>query len=442
MLSPERRKTILTLAWPIIGAMLSQNIVNLVDTAMVGHLDNPTPALAATGTGGFLSFMSAAFITGLAAGVQAIAARRMGEGKVDEMALPLNGGLLLAVVLGVPIASLLYGFAPEIFGMVQSDPEVVALGAPYYQMRLLGMVALGCNFAFRGYWNGTNYSRFYMQTLLIMHACNVFLNWVLIYGNLGAPELGVMGAGLATTLSFYIGTAMYMFMGWKHAKSAGFLRALPTLDAIKTMLRLAVPSGIQNFFFAFGMVVMLKLIGKIGTLELAASNVLINLLLVGILPAMGFGLASASLVGQALGRKDIDAAQAWGYDVAKLTIVIVGLMVLPAFVIPDLMLSGFISDPETREVALVPLYIAALTVPIDALGVVLMNALLGAGASRVVMGVSVAFQWVLALPAIWLVQRLGGGLVWVWVVQICYRGMQSGIFAWIWKRKGWASIKV
>jgi putative MATE family efflux protein len=442
MLTPERRKTILTLAWPIIGAMLSQNVVNLVDTAMVGHLDDPTPALAATGTGGFLSFMSSAFITGLAAGVQAIAARRMGEGKTGEMALPLNGGLLLAVVMAVPLSAALYGLAGPIFGLVQSDPEVVALGAPYYQMRLLGMVALGCNFAFRGYWNGTNYSRFYLQTLLIMHATNVLLNWVLIYGNLGAPKLGVTGAGLATTLSFYIGTAMYSFMAWRHARPAGFMRALPTREALGTMLRLAVPSGIQNFFFAFGMVVMLKLIGKIGTQELAASNVLINLLLVGVLPALGFGLAAASLVGQALGRRDVADAQAWGYDVMKLTVGVVALLVLPTFLVPDLILSGFIDDRATREVALRPLYLAALTVPIDAVGVVLMHALLGAGASRLVMGVSVGFQWALALPAIWLVQRAGLGLTWVWVVQLCYRAMQSGVFGWLWRRSGWASVKV
>ena len=442
MLTVERRKTILTLTWPIIGAMLSQNIVSLVDTAMVGHLDDPAPALAATGIGGFLSFMSSAFITGLAVGVQTIAARRLGEGKTGEMALPLNGGLLLAVVLGLPLSAVLYGFAGSIFGLVQSDPAVVALGTPYYQMRLLGIVALGCTFAFRGYWNGTNYSRFYLQMLLIMHASNVLLNWVLIYGNLGAPKLGVMGAGLATTLSFYIGTVVCGVMAWQHARPAGFLRALPTGDALKTMLRLAVPSGIQSFFFAFGKVLMLMLIGRIGTQELAAFNVLINLLLVGVLPALGFGLAAASLVGQALGRRDVEDAQAWGYDVMKLAAGVVTLLMLPIFLLPDLILSGFIDDNATQQAALLPLYLAVLTVPVDTVGLVLMNGLLGAGASRLVMGGSVGFQWALALPVLWLVQRAGMGLAWVWVVQLCYGAVQSAVFGWLWQRKGWVNHQV
>ncbi len=442
MLTTERRQTILTLAWPIIGAMLSQNIVNLVDTAMVGNLANPNPALAATGMGGFLSFMSSAFITGLAAGVQAMSARRLGEGRVGEMALPLNGGLVLAVALGVPLAVGLYFCAPWVFGLMHDDPEVLAQGVPYYRMRLLGMVALGCNFAFRGYWNGTNYSRFYMRTLFVMHGCNIFLNWVLIYGNLGAPQMGVEGAGLATTLSFYVGTAIYTYMAWQHSRGAGFLQKLPSAETMRTMLRLAIPSGIQNFTFAFGMVVLLGLIGLIGTREVAAANVLINLLLVGILPAMGFGLTAASLVGQSLGRKDVEEATAWGYDVTKIALVVVCVMVLPALVIPDLLLSGFISDPDTRAIALVPLYIAALSVPIDSLGMVLMQGLLGAGASRTVMLMSIGFQWGLGLPAIWLVQKLGGDLTDVWLVQLGYRALQSATFFYIWRAKRWSTIKV
>lgn len=175
MLTTERRQTILTLAWPIIGAMLSQNIVNLVDTAMVGNLPNPNPALAATGMGGFLSFMSSAFITGLAAGVQAMSARRLGEGRgggdgvAAEWGVGVGGGAGDAVGGGALLVC-----AVGVWKFMQDDPEVLAQGVPYYRMRLLGMVVFGCNFAFRGYWNGTNYSKFYMRTLFIMHGCNVF----------------------------------------------------------------------------------------------------------------------------------------------------------------------------------------------------------------------------------------------------------------------------
>ena len=101
MLERRRTWTILALALPIIGGMVSQNVLNLVDTAMVGTL-GPS-ALAAVGMGSFANFMAMAFIMGLSAGVQAIAARRLGEGRASETASPLNAGLLIAFVVANPL---------------------------------------------------------------------------------------------------------------------------------------------------------------------------------------------------------------------------------------------------------------------------------------------------------------------------------------------------
>src|SRR5690606_31384999 len=101
-----RRGRILALALPIIGGMVSQNLLNLVDTAFVSGLGDA--ALAAVGQGSFATFMSLAFITGLSPGVQAMAARRKGEGAHTETAVPLNGGLVMALGFGVPIAALVW----------------------------------------------------------------------------------------------------------------------------------------------------------------------------------------------------------------------------------------------------------------------------------------------------------------------------------------------
>ena len=125
MLTPERRNRILALAMPIIGGMVSQNILNLVDTAMVSGLG--VAALAAVGMASFANFTASAFVTGLSAGVQAIAARRLGQGRGEETAKPLNGGLFLAVVLALPLSAVLVLFADRVFVLLVDDPEVVIL---------------------------------------------------------------------------------------------------------------------------------------------------------------------------------------------------------------------------------------------------------------------------------------------------------------------------
>ena len=441
MVTAARRRLILGLALPIIGGMISQNVLNLVDTYMVGSLGNA--ALAAVGIGSFVNFMSMAFITGLSSGVQAMAARRLGEERHSETAVPLNGGLVLVLSLAIPGALLLFFAAPYIFEILSDDPEVRALGQDYYRARIVALVAVGMNFSFRGYWNAVNLSRLYMRTLIVMHVSNVIFSYVLIFGKFGLPALGTTGAGIGTTMSTFLGTAYYFALGLKHARPGGFLRGIPSHSTMVTMLRLAVPAGLQQFFFAAGMTTFFWIVGEIGTEEQAATNVLVNLLLLFILPGLGFGLSAASLVGQALGRGDSSDARTWGWDVSKIAAGVVACLALPIAIWPQLALAPFLREGNTLDMAAPVLRLIALTIPIDAIGMVLMNALLGAGASKLVMKITVGLQWFLFLPVAWLVGPVaGGGLFIIWMAQIGYRFIQSATLIVAWQRGRWPSIEV
>jgi putative MATE family efflux protein len=411
-----RLSSILSLALPIIGGMASQNVLNLVDTAMVGRL-GPT-ALAAVGIASFANFMCVAAVMGLSAGVQAMSARRKGEGRTAETAVPLNGGLILALAVSVPLSAVLIALAPRLFPLLNRDPAVIAAGVPYLEARLVAMAAVGVNFAFRGFWNGIGMSGVYLRTVLVMHACNIALNYVLIFGKLGLPALGATGAGIGSAIATFIGAATYMWLGWRGARSSGFLTRLPRRDTMLAMLRLAVPSSIQQFFFAAGFTALFWIVGLVGTREVAAASVLINVMLVAILPGLGLGLAAASLVGQALGAGDARAAQRWGWDVVTVAVAIMGGL-------------G------------VPMLLVGATIVVDAFGMVLQNALLGAGASRQVMTVSITVQWLVFLPAAWLVGPTAGfGLIGIWLCLVGWRALQAAVLTAIWQRRRWAEIRV
>ena len=269
-LSPARRRRILTLALPIIGGMVSQNVLNLVDAYMVGHLGDV--ALAAVGSGGFLNFVTSAFILGVSAGVQAMAARRVGEGRTHETAVPLNGGLILALGLALPWSLFLYSQAELLYAVVTEDPAVVAEGVPYLRWRLLAMVPLAMNFAFRGFWNATDRSMYYMGTLVVMHVSNIALNAVFIFGLLGSPAMGAEGAGLASAISTFLGLLTYIALALRHVRPEGFLHGLPSRETLVTMVRVSVPAGLQQFFFAAGMTAFVAIVGRIGTREQAATR--------------------------------------------------------------------------------------------------------------------------------------------------------------------------
>ena len=438
----ERRRKILGLALPIIGGMVSQNVLNLVDTLMVGKLG--ATALAAVGFGGFATFMATSFITGMSSGVQAIAARRKGEGKTDEMAVPLNGGLLLVSVISIPLSLALIALAPEIFGLLTSDPEVATTGAPYLRARLIAVIAIGANFAFRGYWNGVNLSRLYLRTLLVMHACNVVLNFLLIFGMFGFPELGATGAGLGTAISTFIGTAYYFYLGRKYARDAGFLRGVPSRDTLRKMLKISIPSGLQTFLFAAGLTALFAIIDRIGTDEVAAANVLVNISLVAFLPGLGLGLAAASLVGQALGRKDVDDASQWGWEVVRVGFVIMFVLGLPMAIAPELILSAFFPASEADALALgvEPLRLVGLTIGFEALTMVLLNAIIGAGATMSALIVAVGMQWGLFLPAAYSLGQNGAGLYDIWLLNVGYRMLMGVVLAILWASRRWSRVSV
>jgi len=436
-----RRRRILVLALPIIGGMVSQNVLNLVDTAMVGVLGDS--AIAAVGMGGIMNFVTSALILGLGAGVQAMASRRVGEGRHAETAVPLNGGLVLGIAAAIPWAILLWFAVPSIFPLVVDDPAVVGQGVPYVRARFVAMAAMAMNYSFRGYWNATDRSALYMRTLVLMHAANIVLNWLLIYGNLGFPRLGATGAGVASAAATWLGTLYYFLLGIRHARAGGFLRGLPDATTLRTMVRVSLPAGLQQLSMAAGYMAFYAIAAMLGTAEVAATTVTVNLLLVARLPGMGLGFASSSLVGQALGRKDVSDARRWGWDVSKIGFLVVGAIAIPGVVVPELLLIVFLHDPDTLALAVGPLRLISVFMAFDAVGSVLMLSLMGAGDTRRVMLLSTGIQWLLYLPLAYLVGPvLGLGLTAVWLTNIGYRLALCLVFAVVWRGASWTTIRV
>lgn len=440
-MTADRRRIILRLAWPIIGGMTSQNILNLIDIAMVGRLG--AAALAGVGLAGFLNFMAVGAIMGLSAGVQATSARRVGEGRDDESAVPLNNGLLLALAAGLPLSILLWWFAPMIVATLVDDPAVVGEGTAYWQGRLVGVVAIGANFCFRGFWSGVGHTQVYLRTLVTTHILNVPISYCLIFGKLGLPELGALGAGIGTSLAVWIGTGIYLTVAWRHAQRRGFLHERGQPGDFARLIRLALPNSLQQSLFAAGFAVLFWMIGQVGTPELAVSTVLINVMLVAILPAIGFGLAAGTLAGQSLGRKDADDAQRWAWDVIRIGCLWLALLGLPMCVVPRLLLGVFLDEAALVELGKIPLQLFGVGLIIDGAGIILMQALLGVGASRSVMFVAVGLQWLLFLPVVYVLGPiLQYSLIAIWLAMFVWRGLQTGLFIWLWQRGGWRHSRV
>lgn len=408
---------------------------------MVGALGST--ALAAAGLSGYVAFVLTALILGLSSGVQATTAYHFGAQCQQSQMNTLNSGLWLALLLCIPLALLAYPLAQPILHYLNHNGAVVELASPYLEWRIWALIAVGLNLAFRGYWNGVHHSRIYFNIILIIHLSNIVLSYGLIYGKWGLPRMGVEGAGLGTCLSIALGTLFWLIYSVRRLPARLFLWRLPQLKALRRLAALCLPNSIQQTLFATGYLTLFWIIGLIGPLSLAVGHVLVNLSLLMILPAVGLGMAATSLVGRSLGQKNHQAAQQWGFDVSKIAVLLLLCIALPLALLSEQILALFIIEPQGIALGLMPLKLTALMMVIDASAIVLTQALLGAGASTLVMQVSVSLQWGVFLPLAFIFgPYLGLGLMGIWWVQLIYRILNAIAFVWLWRVKAWRVIKV
>ncbi len=403
---------------------------------MVGRLGKHE--LASVGLGHFSHFVFVALLLGLPVAIQTLSGRRIGQERKSEAAISLNGGLVLSVIGGALLLLFLYPTLPWFMKLMSPDPKVQSLAEGYLAWRIWAIFAIAMNHTYRGFWNGINLAKLYLTIMLVMHASNILMNWLFIYGNLGAPEMGVEGAGLASALATCVGMILHTILCLVKARDFGFLKSLPSKEEIKSIMKLAVPTGIQQLFFSLGLLCLYWILGKVGVTETAAANVLINLMLLCLLPAVGLGQACNALVSQSVGRGERETAHAWVKSTNKIVIVTMGTLALTFLAIPDLWFSLFTKAGEVIELGRVPLRLTGLAIVFDSIGMIYLYSLFGVGENKKVMAIVVSLMWLFFLPGSYLAGvSFGFGLLGIWIIQIIYRGGQTILLMSLWHSDKW-----
>ncbi|MGP9809195.1 MATE family efflux transporter [Halomonas sp. AOP12-C2-37] len=434
----RRHGKVIRLALPIMLGMLSQSVLNLIDAALVGRLGEV--ALAGVGVGGYAMFMLTAVVFGLSSSVQSQTAQRA-DVSATERCHPLQSGLMIGAAVALPLSILAWWQAPLLIGFITSALDVHEVAVNYFRWRIISLPAIALTLCFRGYWNGRQQTQLYLQIIVAVHLLNVVASAGLIYGVAGLPQMGASGAGAGTTLSLFVGLVVWSRISLKSAFNTHFLTCLPSFATLRSTLALAIPHSIQQLWFAAGYAVLFWLLSQLGTASVAVGHVLINLSLLLILPGVGIGVAAMSLVGEALGRDAQREAHQWGLDALRVAWLLLLLLALPMLLMPEKILSAFFSSPELIVMGAVPLQLTGVMIVMDAAALVLAQALMGAGAQRTVMILTLGMQWLFFLPLAWWVGiGLGHGLLGVWLVQLLYRLVNSIGFVWVWQRRRWASM--
>ena len=437
----QRTQKLLVLALPIMGGMLSQSLLNLVDAILVGSLGETV--LAGVGVGGYAVFILSAMIAGLSSGVQSQVARRHGAREYSIRALPLNAAILLAFILILPISVWGWFNAAWLVKLINPDALVQLIASEYFQWRVIALLPVALTLCFRGYWHGIQKTGVYFKIIVFTHALNLLLSYWLIHGGLGLAPLGAKGAALGTSISITAGALIWGWLTWRHACPSGFLFKMPGFPLIWQTLRLAAPNSLQQFLFAISYAVLFWFLGQISIASVAVGHVLVHLSLLLILPGVGLGMAAMTLVGNSLGEKKQDEAHRWGWEGMRLAAVILAVLGLPMLLFPEIILELFLHQAHLVELGKVPLMLTGIMITLDSAALVFNQALQGAGAHRSVMQTSLSLQWLLFLPAAWFLGvYLQGGLLGIWLAQLAYRIVNSAVFIRIWQQRRWQKIQL
>jgi putative MATE family efflux protein len=441
MLTRERITTIGKLAFPVTVALSSTLLMSLVDLAMVRPLGSR--ATAAVGMAVFANALVLAFVVGAGPAVQGLVARRRGEGSTDAKCLPLNAGILTVLMVGAPVTVLVYFLAPVFVSLISSDPEVTRIAVPFVRTLYTAIIAAGMNNAFKGFWTGMERPNVYMKIVLFINVLNFFGDYVLITGRWGFPALGATGAAVSTAFSLYVGVIINFTLTWLHYRPEGFLTGKPAKSLLIRIVKLGLPAALLEFFLAADLLVFYWIVGQIGTAELAAMNVQLRVGIICSFLAGTVGNASATLVARSVGAGDPSGASDWGWDSVKLGAIVITLMTLPLVLFPRYFLSIFLSDPYTLEIAIVPWQLSTGMAGVLSLITIFAFTLISVGDGGRVALTMVGTQWLIFLPAVWVVgPYLHYGLLQIVIVQVAYGAFAEALIVGLWVGGRWKNIRI
>jgi len=441
--SPGPAASVLRLAMPVTLGMLTFTLLSIVDTAMLGRLG--AVPLAASGVAGVLFFAVVFPLSSMSVGTQTLVARRFGEHQDTACGQVLNTGWVLGLLLGLPLAALAPWLARMLSPLASNDPVVRASASVYMQYRFLGAPFMLLNMVGQGFLAGIGRTKHQFIGSVVVTLVNLLLDYALIFGRWGFPQLGIQGAAIASSVALGMGSVYFMgvlALPEYRRRFGVFVRPWLARAWVWPMIRLSAPIVGQRVLSNGAWSVFFALVARIGTLELAATNVIRSIYHLSIMVAVGLGVAASTQVGQNLGKGRPEAAEQLGWETLKLGTIAMLLVGGLFVVVPGLIFRLYTQDAAVIAVGRMPLMLLGLVQPFAGVTLILSHALQGAGNTRYVMVAEFA-SILLYLPMVYgLGLRTPLGLVGAWTGEYVYWLVLAVAMAWKFRGGSWKQILV
>lgn len=442
-------REVLVIAIPLILSTASWSVQHFVDRMFLSWY--ASEAIAAAMPAGMVYFSIVSIFMGTAGYASTFVAQYYGAKRFDRIGPALWQGVYVSLVGGFALLCLI-PFGESIFRLVGHDELVQHNEVVYFQIICLGGGPYIASYALSGFYSGRGRTWPLMWVNIFATAVNLILDYALIFGHWGFPEMGIKGAGIATVIAgifsllaflALISTGAYnqtyhTIKGWRPERQL-FIR----------LLRFGVPSGVQFFLEMVGFTAFVLLVGRLGTISLAATNIAFNINTLAFMPMIGCGIAISMLVGQYLGADKPDLAQTSAYSGFHLTFAYMTSIAAAYLLLPNIFVTPFAlqADPqgfsEIYRYCIILLRFVAVYSIFDTMNIIFCSAIKGAGDTRFVMFMTVILSlFVLIVPTYLAIVVFEYGLMISWLLATIYVIMLSVAFYFRFLNGKWKTMRV
>lgn len=447
--SPAGYREVLQIALPLIFSSSAWSLQHFIDRMFLSW--HSPEAIAATMPAGMLNFTFMCLFTGTAGYVSTFVAQYYGARQYQMISAIVYQGIYIALMGGLVMLAI-SPLGPWFFTLAGHKGVIKTYEISYFRILCLGSFPPLASAALSGFYNGQGRTQPVMWVTIGATLVNLSLDYLLIFGKAGFPALGVTGAALATVASGIFSLICYTIMiltphnaqlystrqNW-HFKPKLFLR----------LLRYGLPTGVQFFLDIIGFTIFLLLVGRLGTVAIAATNITFNINNLAFMPMIGLGITVSILTGQNLGRNQEQLAERVTYSALHLTAIYMGIMILLYAFVPQIFIAPFVRVDVSQDYAAIQqlvkilLRFVAVYSLFDILNIIFSGALKGAGDTRFLMFMlGILSIGLFIIPAYLTIVVFQKNIFYAWTWATVYISALGLTFYWRFLKGKWKKMRV
>jgi len=433
------RRNILKISIPAMAEMVLYMIIGVVDTAVVGRLG--AAPLAAVGLGAEIFFAVVLFVVSLGVGVSIIAAQARGAGQMDYAAHLAGEAVSLGFLIGLLTAVLGLLYSDSFLSLFPAEESVYVQALAYLQISFWISPFAAVYYMINSVFRGLGRTDLPMKIAIVTNIINCVGDYVLVYGVLGFPALGVAGAAWATSIAHLIGFILALYVLF--SERSGLVMHVKyvfavNFDIVKKILKLGIPALIEDFFRNSADIISILFIVYLGTLAYASHELALIVESVSFMPGLGVGMAATALVGYAAGARDEEQALRSSRGCLELAMSAMGIVGILFALFPYFIASLFTNDPDIIATAGFLIRLASLEQLTIAATIVMDGIIKGSGNTRTPMLITSLFTWGFRLPALYIMTHIFFlPISYIWGLFVLDWLLRTLVFAIFCKKRDW-----